>query len=325
MADDFLTAGQVAELLGVTAGTVHRWTEAGVIPAGRTVGGHRRYLRADVERAMRERQLGRLSAAEPRRLLLVENGNAITLELQRLFPGDEQALKTVSNGQEVALEMDRFHPDMVVLDLELNGTEGVRILQNLRRRWPGVDLLVVTEYSNTKLLLRALDFSPFHIVKKPLRGDTLRMAVQADSRAGHGAPAAAAEDRLRILIVDDDEMVRSGLEKELGAVPEYAVRTAGDGYRAGRLLTEFRPHLMILDLLMEGLDGFDVCLDVKSSPTLRKTRILVLTGYPGGGNVARIERCGADRVLVKPVTAEALRAEITKLCGRPAAGAAPGG
>lgn len=324
MADDFLTAGQVAELLGVTAGTVHRWTEAGVIPAGRTVGGHRRYLRADVERAMRERQMGRLLAVEPRRMLLVENGNAITLELQRLLSGYEQALKTVSNGQEVALEMDRFHPDMVVLDLELNGTEGVRILQNLRRRWPGVDLLVVTEYSNTKLLLRALDFSPFHIVKKPLRGDTLRMAVQAGSRASAGGPAAA-EDRLRILIVDDDEMVRSGLEKELGAMPEYAVRTAGDGYRAGRLLTEFRPHLMILDLLMEGLDGFDVCLDVKSSPTLRETRILVLTGYPGGGNVARIERCGADRVLVKPVTAEELRAEITRLCGRSGAGPASGG
>ncbi len=117
----------------------------------------------------------------------------------------------------------------------------------------------------------------------------------------------------KILIVDDDvmmiELVRDLL---LMSSRPFAIETALDGFDAGRKLAVFQPDLMFLDLMMPGLDGFEVCRRVKSSGQGRKLRIIAMTAYPTEENVRRIEAEGAEVCLAKPVSQPLLMAAIDR-------------
>ena len=115
----------------------------------------------------------------------------------------------------------------------------------------------------------------------------------------------------RILIVDDDHNV-SSLIAELIEQRDSQVETeiARDGFEAGVMVESFRPHAMVLDLMMPGIDGFEVCRRLRSRPTLNHIRIVAVTGFPSPENVDRILAAGANACLPKPLDAERLLAEL---------------
>jgi len=116
----------------------------------------------------------------------------------------------------------------------------------------------------------------------------------------------------RILIVDDDESIRLGLKEALEG-KGFDIDVASDGFEAGVLAIHNTPSLIILDLKMEGLDGFHTCRLIKSNPLLHNVKILVLTGYPSKTNIDKILKLGADRCLAKPVSGKDLFREIATL------------
>lgn len=102
----------------------------------------------------------------------------------------------------------------------------------------------------------------------------------------------------KILIVDDDESVRKTLKQRL--VREgFTVETAPDGFNAGLKARDIKPELIILDLMMDGIDGFQVCKTIKENSKLRETKILIMTGFDTQENRERAMREGADDFLPK--------------------------
>ncbi len=122
---------------------------------------------------------------------------------------------------------------------------------------------------------------------------------------------------LRVLIVEDDSMVREYLTELLeGLSRPLVVETARDGFEAGGKLLSFTPHVVLLDLMMPGMDGFEVCQRIKSQPTTAAIRIIAVTGYPSEENIQKILAAGAEACLSKPID-EALLERL--LCGQVAA------
>ncbi|GMQ87325.1 MAG: response regulator [Gammaproteobacteria bacterium] len=109
-------------------------------------------------------------------------------------------------------------------------------------------------------------------------------------------------DALRILIVDDDKQL-AGFLVELFANQDEPVstQTAHDGFEAGAKVQTFRPHIMLLDLMMPELDGFGVCRQMQQDPNTKAVRIIAMTGYYTAGNVQRILAAGAEACLPKPL------------------------
>ena len=105
--------------------------------------------------------------------------------------------------------------------------------------------------------------------------------------------------KTRILIVDDDRAIRRYLTRLLNGI-RVETETASDGFEAGKKLIRFKPDLMILDLSMPGMDGFEVCRSVKSDPETRDTRILILTGHGTPENREKALSIGAEGFLTKP-------------------------
>lgn len=108
----------------------------------------------------------------------------------------------------------------------------------------------------------------------------------------------APKGKTTILIVDDDASVRKTLEKKLTR-EGYAVETAADGFNAGLKVRGIRPQLIVLDLMMDGIDGFEVCRSIKADDVLKDTKILIMTGFDTRENRERALREGADDYLPK--------------------------
>lgn len=117
---------------------------------------------------------------------------------------------------------------------------------------------------------------------------------------------------LRVLIVDDDQQVAHYLSELLtGLDDDLKVEIAVDGFDAGRRVNSFRPHVILLDLMMPGMDGFEVCRTLKSDVSTRDIRIIAMTGYPSQENIDLIRKAGAETCLHKPLQ----EAEIVSALG----------
>ena len=109
------------------------------------------------------------------------------------------------------------------------------------------------------------------------------------------------DQRQRILIVDDNEKLAGYLVELFHHLPDAPeVEVAYDGFEAGGKVEAFQPHIVLLDLMMPGLDGFTVCKRLKQDPTTRAIRIIAMTGYASPENIQHILEAGAEACLVKP-------------------------
>ena len=125
-------------------------------------------------------------------------------------------------------------------------------------------------------------------------------------------PVAEFSQGKKILVVDDDPGIQKLLNKILSS-NGYRRETASDGFEAGTKIMQFKPDLIILDLFMPGMDGFEVCRQIKESSNTSHIKILALTGYDSKENKERIMRAGADGYLVKPVGKSVLLKNVKNL------------
>jgi DNA-binding response OmpR family regulator len=113
----------------------------------------------------------------------------------------------------------------------------------------------------------------------------------------------------RVLVVDDDEACRALMERWLRA-DGFEVTSAKDGYEALRLATENPPNVILLDLSLPGLNGFEYCEQVRRVSRLRSVPIILVTGLHDPWNAARARELGATDVVLKPLHKDELRAMV---------------
>jgi signal transduction histidine kinase len=119
----------------------------------------------------------------------------------------------------------------------------------------------------------------------------------------------------RILVVDDDEVNREMLLRQL-ARQRHEVSTAPDGPTALALLRERRFDIMLLDLMMPGMNGFEVLEAVKADPALSGVAVILVSALDEMDSVVRSIEAGAEDYLFKPVNPTLLRARIKSTLGR---------
>ncbi|MGD2030149.1 MAG: response regulator [Desulfobacterales bacterium] len=119
-------------------------------------------------------------------------------------------------------------------------------------------------------------------------------------------------NKKKILIVDDDNKIHELLTKILSS-NGYKVEVASDGFEAGANILRFKPDLMILDLFMPGMDGFEVCKRIKTDPDASHIKILAITGFDTDENRKRIMQAGADGYLAKPMRKRTLLQNIEEI------------
>jgi CheY-like chemotaxis protein len=121
-------------------------------------------------------------------------------------------------------------------------------------------------------------------------------------------PVALAEDGTgpvdirgsRVLVVDDNPQNTELVQAYLETLP-VEIASAVDGVEAMQVADRFRPDLILLDVMMPRMSGFEVCQKIKSNPALRDTVVIMVTALHEVGDFERAVECGCDDFLTKPV------------------------
>jgi CheY-like chemotaxis protein len=134
-------------------------------------------------------------------------------------------------------------------------------------------------------------------VRLPLRPGTPHARAPAQAEAA-GAP-------LRVLVVDDNQDAAESLVALLGMLG-HAADVAHDGVQGLRMARERSPDLVLLDIGLPGMSGYEVARAIRASRDLARTVLIALTGWGGQADQRQSQEAGFDQHLTKPVSLEAL-------------------
>lgn len=121
----------------------------------------------------------------------------------------------------------------------------------------------------------------------------------------------------KILIVDDEAHIRMLLEETLEDLEDQGVElyTAANGREAMETIKAERPDLVLLDVMMPEVNGYDVCRFVKGDPDLENTYVILLTAKGQLQDIDMGESCGADEYLTKPFNPDDIVRKASRILG----------
>lgn len=126
-----------------------------------------------------------------------------------------------------------------------------------------------------------------------------RLAAAAAGQEAQPALPAAGRGK-RILVVDDNRDTAQTIATVL-SLEGHELRTAGDGFEALECARVFRPEVIVLDIGLPRLSGYEVARELRRDPQMRDTLLIALTGYGQPADVAHAEACGFDLHFIKPM------------------------
>lgn len=120
----------------------------------------------------------------------------------------------------------------------------------------------------------------------------------------------------RVLIVEDEPAIAENLAALL-RLRGHVVEAVADGVEAVELARKRAPELVLLDVMLPGMSGFDVCRMIKADVKSAKAKIIMVTGMGRMGDVEDAFAAGADDYLIKPFDSERLFKKMEKVLAKP--------
>ena len=125
----------------------------------------------------------------------------------------------------------------------------------------------------------------------------------------NGIPTDALESgKRKILIVDDNEGLVELMVDVFARDGRFDIKSANNGFGAGMLVKEFRPDLVVLDVMLPDINGKEVCKRVRNDPTMKTVKIICISGMVEQDKIADLRAAGADDFMRKPFEVETLLA-----------------
>jgi CheY-like chemotaxis protein len=258
-------------------------------------------------------------------VLVVEDEPDVRTTLSDLIGAFGYQSAEAANGVEALHALRRSRPRLVLLDLMMPVMDGWEFCSELEndaalREQP---IAIITGFElprGTSLPPRVIDAGVF---KKPIDMMRLKETLHAYCGARPGpeplavpaldeAPAPAATGH-EILVVEDDTDLRQTLASIL-ELEGYRVRAAGDGREAlGMLRGGYRPSLLLVDLIMPVMDGWELCDALSTEPGFRTVPVILMSA--SGGPLPPPHPSRLVRLFKKPFTFSQLLDAIAKGCG----------
>ncbi|MBI3775845.1 MAG: response regulator [Gammaproteobacteria bacterium] len=252
-----------------------------------------------------------------RSVLVVDDNDMNRDLLSRRMEQEGYHVASASGGRQALeiLRQERF--DLLLLDLMMPEMDGFQVLEHLKAdvRNTNMPVMMITADNDVESVKRCIKLGAVDYIVKPIN-----MAVLKSRAWGHIAKAnqqhatgagkvSYATEGARILAVDDVALNRELLANRLSKAG-YIVKTAESADAALRVLGMEVIHLMLLDLMMPDVDGFQLLEQIRKNPRFAHLPVIILSGEDSSDSMTRGLALGADDYVVKPFYAPILKSRI---------------
>jgi two-component system NtrC family sensor kinase len=229
-------------------------------------------------------------------VLIVDDSLTVRMDLHEAFEADGFATVLCATGEQARAAFRDAAFDVAVLDVLLPDADGLELLTELLGL-PGREGVVTVLLSSVDEVadrLAGLRIGADEYVGKPYDAGY----VVARTRQLLGEDSSRATDRTTVLVVDDSMTFREQL-RELLEAEGYAVLTAPSGEEGLRMAADRRPHAVIVDGVMPGIDGATVIRRIRLDPALRDTPCILMTAADDYATELQMLDAGADAFVRK--------------------------
>ncbi|MBS2013307.1 MAG: response regulator [Deltaproteobacteria bacterium] len=216
-----------------------------------------------------------------------------------------------SNGEEALLHARSSNPAMVILDLLMPGMDGFEVLRTLRAEGSQVPLIVLTGKTLTEAERATLEGGLARVISKN--------GVEIDTVVAQATELVAARRRVedvalpRILYVEDTPQNVDLVRRYLSS--SFVLLEAGDGEEGLERAAREMPDLILMDLSLPRLNGWDATRRIKADPALRHIPVVAVSAHAGVEEKKRAQDVGCIDYLTKPIDREVLVNTLRKYLG----------
>lgn len=268
------------------------------------------------------------------RILIVDDDPVNTKLLTSMLPTDKYAVITALTGEMCLEKTMREHPDLILLDIMMPGLDGYEVTRQLKKdsTTQNIPVMLITALDEQADKIKGLEAGADDFLNKPVNTFELRARVQSllrlkvyheqlktrsqseNSVLMPSVPGAGEETIYSplILVVEDDEKDVRLFQKYLD--PEgFRLKIIGDGEAAIEFAREESIDLILLDIMLPGMDGFEVIKQLKKMAKHRNAQLVVVTQVDDLKSKILGINLGIDDYLIKPINREELIARVHSL------------
>ncbi len=227
-----------------------------------------------------------------------------------------KAIVEAENGQDALAKVKSGSPDLIIADWRLPELDGFALLEQTRSDSVKgtIPFIMTSSTVEQTLVVRAIKNGVSEFIIKPFSANILKdKIVRSLALTGLENPvekeAEGGEQRLQILVVDDAveniQLISEILHKD------YKVKAATSGEQALKICAlEPQPDLVLLDIMMLGMDGMEVCKKLKSDPRTQHITVIFLTALFQAEHIVRGLEMGAVDYITKPINPDIVKARV---------------
>jgi signal transduction histidine kinase/CheY-like chemotaxis protein/HAMP domain-containing protein len=259
-------------------------------------------------------------------ILLVEDSEPQIIQLTDILNYEGFEIKVARNGREALEEIRNSIPDAMILDLQMPEVDGFEVLREIRNleETRNIPVLVLTAKHITKEDLSILKGNHiYQLIQKGSinRTELLRYVknltlenikdkppVTERTQTDHGSDV-----KSHILVIEDNQDNVITLKALL--VDKYLISAAGNGIEGLQMAASLKPQLILLDISLQGMDGYEVLDELKKDEKLKSVPVIALTARAMKGDREALLAYGFDGYIAKPIDNESFEKTINEYLG----------
>ena len=267
----------------------------------------------------------------PKRVLIADDEPLNVRLLATVLASEGYEIIRSYSGRDALEKAEEELPDLILLDIVMPEPNGYEVTRRLKKTPATRDIPVVliTTYTETEDKVKGLQAGADEFLNRPIDHSELRARIrslialkqyreqlqtrtQLEQSFTSVPEKEIAEDQGKILLVEDNEFEAKVIQNYLSA-RSYQVEHLKDGMAAIRRASSGDIDVVLLDLLLPKMTGFEVCRQLKGDPLTRNIQIIMVTALEDVESKIRGLGQGADDFLVKPIHKEILLTRIESL------------
>jgi CheY-like chemotaxis protein len=215
--------------------------------------------------------------SKPRKILLIEDEELIVILLKRKLEKEGYKVSVANNGVEGMEQMREDKPDLILLDIIMPRMGGFEVMQEMRKdeHLRAIPIIIISNSGQPDLTLKRCSIK--------LKNKLVKYMAKA---------------KQKILIVEDDKFLRDLITQKLRK-EKFGTVEAVDGEQGLKKIKSEKPDLVLLDLILPGIDGFDVLTQIKKDHGLATIPVIILSNLGQKDDIERGLKLGATDYLIK--------------------------